>query len=252
MSSQPWKGRVTRQEIELGIPTRVRFFGADLARELGLDPIASPQPERDEREDEADPGDRPTDHRRRVAEVRHTEEAETDGQRRHRDPPVDHCRARRGDRGTRAERRLPGRRAGGGRGGGRADAAEHRPAGDEHRDERDRSNGGVLPAVEANADRGEDQRRRTEHDGAGELLAVTRGEGERVRVEVTDNGEGIPTQNLARIFNHGFTTKKSGHGFGLHISALAAAELQGRLTCTSPGPGQGATFTLELPLEAAT
>ncbi|MFL5348204.1 MAG: two-component system sensor histidine kinase NtrB [Hyalangium sp.] len=75
-------------------------------------------------------------------------------------------------------------------------------------------------------------------------------DGGRVLIEVTDNGVGIAPENLTRLFTQGFTTKKTGHGFGLHISALAAAELQGRLTCSSPGPGQGATFTLELPLAA--
>ncbi|HEX5749810.1 MAG TPA: ATP-binding protein [Archangium sp.] len=74
-------------------------------------------------------------------------------------------------------------------------------------------------------------------------------DGERVRIEVKDNGVGIAPENLQRLFTQGFTTKKTGHGFGLHISALSAKELHGRLTCDSPGPGQGATFTLELPLE---
>ena len=37
---------------------------------------------------------------------------------------------------------------------------------------------------------------------------------------VADNGIGIPAANLVRIFSHGFTTKKDGHGFGLHSSAL--------------------------------
>jgi signal transduction histidine kinase len=45
------------------------------------------------------------------------------------------------------------------------------------------------------------------------------------------------------------SSEKTGHGFGLHISALSAAELKGRLTCSSSGLGQGATFTLEFPLE---
>lgn len=72
-----------------------------------------------------------------------------------------------------------------------------------------------------------------------------------VRVEVEDNGVGITPENLTRIFTHGFTTKKKGHGFGLHSSALAAKELAGSLTAASPGPGQGATFTLVLPIETA-
>jgi signal transduction histidine kinase len=68
-----------------------------------------------------------------------------------------------------------------------------------------------------------------------------------VRITVTDNGIGIPAENLTRIFNFGFTTRKGGHGFGLHSSALAARELGGSLTVHSDGPGRGAAFTLELP-----
>jgi two-component system, NtrC family, sensor kinase len=69
----------------------------------------------------------------------------------------------------------------------------------------------------------------------------------RVRIMVLDNGVGIPPENLTRIFNFGFTTRKGGHGFGLHSSALAARELGGSLTVQSDGPGHGAAFTLELP-----
>jgi signal transduction histidine kinase len=64
---------------------------------------------------------------------------------------------------------------------------------------------------------------------------------------VADNGIGIPAENLTRIFNHGFTTRKNGHGFGLHSGALAAKEMGGALAVHSDGPGCGATFTLELP-----
>jgi signal transduction histidine kinase len=71
--------------------------------------------------------------------------------------------------------------------------------------------------------------------------------GDRVRVSVADNGVGIPEENLTRIFNHGFTTRKTGHGFGLHSAALAARDLSGSLTVNSAGPGRGATFTLDLP-----
>ncbi|MEO8804692.1 MAG: PAS domain-containing sensor histidine kinase [Burkholderiaceae bacterium] len=76
--------------------------------------------------------------------------------------------------------------------------------------------------------------------------------GDRVRVSVNDNGIGIPPENLTRIFNHGFTTKKDGHGFGLHSGSLAATELGGSLTVHSDGTGCGATFTLELPVPAKT
>ncbi len=67
-------------------------------------------------------------------------------------------------------------------------------------------------------------------------------------IAVIDTGCGIPQENLERIFNHGFTTRKDGHGFGLHSCALAAKDLGGSLLGESAGPGQGATFTLTLPL----
>ena len=54
---------------------------------------------------------------------------------------------------------------------------------------------------------------------------------------------------LTRIFNHGFTTRKDGHGFGLHSGALAAKEMGGSLVAQSEGAGKGASFTLELPVQ---
>jgi signal transduction histidine kinase len=71
---------------------------------------------------------------------------------------------------------------------------------------------------------------------------------DRVRIEISDTGEGIAPENLTRIFSYGFTTRKAGHGFGLHSGALAAKEMGGSLTASSEGPGKGATFMLELPV----
>lgn len=68
-----------------------------------------------------------------------------------------------------------------------------------------------------------------------------------VRVEVKDSGIGVSPENLTRIFSHGFTTKKDGHGFGLHSGALDAKQMGGSLWAESDGPQHGATFTLELP-----
>ncbi|MGH7869199.1 MAG: sensor histidine kinase [Candidatus Dormibacteraceae bacterium] len=79
-------------------------------------------------------------------------------------------------------------------------------------------------------------------------VSVANGDG-RVKISVVDNGVGIAPENLTRIFNLGFTTRKDGHGFGLHSSALAARELGGALLVQSDGPGGGATFTLELPVK---
>ena len=73
----------------------------------------------------------------------------------------------------------------------------------------------------------------------------------RAAISVMDNGVGIAPENLNRIFNHGFTTRAAGHGFGLHSAALAARELGGSLIAHSDGPGLGAKFTLELPLHSA-
>jgi signal transduction histidine kinase len=82
-----------------------------------------------------------------------------------------------------------------------------------------------------------------------ELEILIRPEGEeRVRISVKDNGTGISSENLVRIFSHGFTTKADGHGFGLHSSALVARELGGSLWAESDGPGTGATFIVELPV----
>ena len=84
---------------------------------------------------------------------------------------------------------------------------------------------------------------------SGELTLRVEMAGEaRLRFAVQDQGEGIPPDNLTRMFAHGFTTRKGGHGFGLHGSALAAREMGGTLTAASDGPGRGATFTLEVPV----
>jgi NO-binding membrane sensor protein with MHYT domain len=70
-------------------------------------------------------------------------------------------------------------------------------------------------------------------------------------VQVRDSGVGIEPAALQRIFEFGFTTKKHGHGFGLHASANLAKELGGELTVHSDGPGRGAEFALRLPYDAA-
>jgi C4-dicarboxylate-specific signal transduction histidine kinase len=78
-------------------------------------------------------------------------------------------------------------------------------------------------------------------------LSIEPAAGDRVRITIADNGIGVSSENLTRIFGHSFTTRKNGHGFGLHSGALAAKEMGGSLTVHSDGPGCGAAFTLELP-----
>ena len=81
------------------------------------------------------------------------------------------------------------------------------------------------------------------------LVVRTRRTGEAmVSVEVQDSGVGIAPENLTKIFAQGFTTKRGGHGFGLHSGVLTAREMGGTLRVQSEGLGRGATFILELPL----
>ena len=82
-------------------------------------------------------------------------------------------------------------------------------------------------------------------------LRVARANERTARIEVEDDGVGIPRENLTKIFHHGFTTKKNGHGFGLHVSANAATEMKAKLHARSDGPGRGATFAIDIPMEEA-
>ena len=83
------------------------------------------------------------------------------------------------------------------------------------------------------------------------ILHIRPGPAGRVHLVVEDNGIGIPPENLAKIFNHGFTTKKHGHGFGLHNCANAAQQMHGSLTAYSDGVGCGASFVLRIPVQYA-
>jgi PAS domain S-box-containing protein len=94
-------------------------------------------------------------------------------------------------------------------------------------------------------------KRACDESGKGEkiLSVMLRNGSGYLKISISDNGIGIPPENLTRIFSHGFTTMRGGHGFGLHSGALAAKEMDGTLAVHSDGLGKGATFTLELPLQ---
>lgn len=66
-------------------------------------------------------------------------------------------------------------------------------------------------------------------------------------ISVKDNGSGIEPEVMNRIFKHGFTTKSTGHGFGLHTCNRWMQELGGSMDVVSEGRGQGATFTMYFP-----
>jgi signal transduction histidine kinase len=79
-------------------------------------------------------------------------------------------------------------------------------------------------------------------------LVIQPGAPGRVQITVRDNGIGIPPENLTRIFQHGFTTRSKGHGFGLHSARIAAGSINATVTAESAGIGRGAAFTLDLPV----
>jgi signal transduction histidine kinase len=79
-------------------------------------------------------------------------------------------------------------------------------------------------------------------------VRVRERERDRFVLQIEDSGRGISPENLEKIFTFGFTTRPGGHGFGLHASACAAAEMGGSLTAASDGPGRGACFTIDLPV----
>jgi signal transduction histidine kinase len=75
------------------------------------------------------------------------------------------------------------------------------------------------------------------------VVAAARSDGS-LELQVRDRGEGIAAENLPKVFTYGFTTKRDGHGFGLHTCANYMRQMGGTIEVQSAGPGQGATFTL--------
>jgi len=90
--------------------------------------------------------------------------------------------------------------------------------------------------------------------GAGTSITValrTVADGHRPAVEIViaDTGVGIPAEQLARIFDPYFTTKKSGTGLGLALVRQTIHDHGGSVAVTSE-PGRGTAFTVKLPLPA--
>jgi len=86
----------------------------------------------------------------------------------------------------------------------------------------------------------------------GWLSVSTRVEGDRVVAEIADTGSGIPSEQIARIYDPFFTTKSIGRGTGLGLSITygIVREHDGTIDCDS-AVGQGTRFTLALPLAPA-
>lgn len=89
-----------------------------------------------------------------------------------------------------------------------------------------------------------------DHDDKRLTISTMQSQPGMVSITVSDNGIGVAPENLVKLFNHGFTTKKNGHGFGLHSGANFAKELGGSLIASSEGLGHGTKFTLTFPIES--
>jgi two-component system sensor histidine kinase HydH len=70
----------------------------------------------------------------------------------------------------------------------------------------------------------------------------------RVAIEVRDRGTGITADDLSRIFDPYFTTRRTGTGLGLAISRNIVEGLRGTIAVSSR-TGEGTTVRIELPLQ---
>ena len=85
----------------------------------------------------------------------------------------------------------------------------------------------------------------------GELSVTTRVNGPHVEVRVADTGEGMSPEVLANVFQPYYTTKGKGTGLGLAICKFIVKEQHGGNLLVESTPGQGSTFTIQLPLAEA-
>ena len=87
--------------------------------------------------------------------------------------------------------------------------------------------------------------------GTGEVRITTRCEGRTVLVSVSDNGPGIPPEQLKKIFDPFFTTKPVGEGSGLGLSiSHGIIERHGGKIEVDSATGDRTTFTISLPIDA--
>ena len=89
------------------------------------------------------------------------------------------------------------------------------------------------------------QRRKTDPAHGGTIvLNATRNEQMETLLTITDDGCGIEQEQLSKLFNHGYTTKADGSGFGLHTAGNLMNKLGGTITINSDGHNRGASVTL--------
>jgi signal transduction histidine kinase len=84
-------------------------------------------------------------------------------------------------------------------------------------------------------------------DGKGSITVSILDKADKVAIEIADTGKGISTQNIAKVFKPGFTTKKRGWGLGLSLSKRIIEQYhKGELYVKSSEPGKGTTFRIVL------
>jgi PAS domain S-box-containing protein len=87
--------------------------------------------------------------------------------------------------------------------------------------------------------------------GKGEITITTSylKDQEQLEIKVTDNGVGIPEENINKVFEPRFTTKKKGHGIGLVTCKKIVENHKGKILVESQ-KGKGSTFSMVLPVKA--
>jgi signal transduction histidine kinase len=85
-------------------------------------------------------------------------------------------------------------------------------------------------------------------EGKGSITINLSNQDKEILVDVTDTGKGIARQNVGKVFNPGFTTKKRGWGLGLSLSKRIIEQFhKGRLFVKQSEPAKGTTFRIILP-----
>ena len=81
----------------------------------------------------------------------------------------------------------------------------------------------------------------------GEIIISMEKDSTWVKIEIKDNGFGIPRKDWRNIFRPGFSTKKSGWGLGLSLSTRIIEEIhKGKLIIQKSSPTHGTTFQIRL------
>jgi signal transduction histidine kinase len=83
--------------------------------------------------------------------------------------------------------------------------------------------------------------------GGGTLRISSAKQEGRVRVSVSDSGQGLTEEECARLFTPYYTTKHHGTGLGLAIVQSVVSDHRGKISVTS-APAQGSTFLIDLPV----